>query len=296
MSTVAVLLDDGIARLRSSGSETARLDAELLLAHALGVERTSVLAHPEASLGAEAVAAYEAGLARRERGEPIAYIRGVKEFYGIAFSVDARGLIPRPETEVLVGLAEREVIRRLTAAPRPTDSPPLRVVDVGTGAGTIAVALAVLLRRRRMLESVALLATDRSVEALDLARENAVGHGVAAAIGFVEADLLPGDEPLDLVLANLPYIPSGDVPGLPVAASFEPRLALDGGPDGLLQVGRLLERLPRALAGDGAAFLEIGAGQEDAVAALVMDLPGDWRSELTLDLGGQPRVVRVERA
>lgn len=293
---MAVLLDDGIARLRSSGSETARLDAELLLAHALGVERTSVLAHPEASLGAEAAAAYEAGLVRRERGEPIAHIRGVKEFYGIAFSVDARGLIPRPETEALVGLAEREVIRRLTAAPRPANSPPLRVVDVGTGAGTIAVALAVLLRRRRMLESVALLATDRSAEALDLARENAVGHGVAAAIRFVEADLLPGDEPLDLVLANLPYIPSGDVPGLPVAASFEPRLALDGGPDGLLQVGRLLERLPRALAGDGAAFLEIGAGQADAVAALVVDLPGDWRSELTRDLGGQPRVVRVERA
>ncbi len=293
---MAVLLDDGIARLRSSGSETARLDAELLLAHALGVERTSVLARPEAPLGAEAAAAYETGLVRRERGEPIAYIRGVKEFYGIAFSVDARGLIPRPETEVLVGLAEREVVRRLTAAPRPADSPPLRVVDVGTGAGAIAVALAVLLRRRRMLESVTLLATDRSAEALDLARENAVGHGVATAIGFVEADLLPGDEPLDLVLANLPYVPSGDVPGLPVAASFEPRLALDGGPDGLLQVGRLLERLPRALAGDGAAFLEIGAGQEDAVAALVVDLPGDWRSELTRDLGGQPRVVRVERA
>ncbi len=298
MATVGTLLDEGIGRLRASGSETPRLDAEVLLGWAVGVDRTVLIAHPEAPVGADAAASYEAGLERRERGEPVAYIRGFKEFYGLAFSVDARALIPRPETELLVELLEREVMTRLTSAPRPAGSPPLRIADVGTGSGAVAVALAVLLRRRGADRAVEILATDSSPGALDLARENAVGHAVADRIRFVEADLLPPvvGQAFDLVAANLPYVRSDAIPGLPVATSYEPVVALDGGPAGLSVIERLLERLPVSLARDGTALLEIGGDQGEAIATLVAErLPG-WRCVVEPDFAGSPRVARVDRA
>ncbi len=297
MTAVADLLNSGTARLRAAGSESARLDAELLLGWAVGVDRTALIAHSEAPVGVDAAAAYERALVRRELGEPVAYIRGLKEFYGLAFSVDPRGLIPRPETELLVAEAEREVAWRLTSAPRPAGTPRLRVVDVGTGSGAVAVALAALLRRRRMLPEVSILAVDNSAEALDLARENAVGHGVADEIVFAEADLLPpGEEAFDLIVANLPYIPSAAVDRLPIAASFEPRSALDGGSDGLLLVRRLLSRLPEVLAPGAAALLEIGFDQGPAVESAVGGLPGGWMCRIQPDLSGRPRLAHVERS
>ena len=296
MASVGELLNSGTARLRASGSESARLDAELLLGWAIGAGRTTVIAHPSAPVGVDAAATYEAAVARREKGEPVAYLRGIKEFYGLAFAADARALIPRPETEILVEAAEREVARRLTLEPRPAGTPNLRVVDVGTGSGAIAIALATLLRRRRMLPEVTLLAVDSSAAALSLARENAVAHAVADAIWFVEGDLLPpGEAPFDLILANLPYIPSGDMDGLPVAASFEPRVALDGGPDGLDLVRRLLAALPKALAPSGTALLEIGFDQGPAVEAEVARLSRAWTCRIQADLSGHPRVAWVER-
>jgi release factor glutamine methyltransferase len=296
MSTVVELLDSGTARLRASGSESARLDAELLLGWAIGAERTALIAHPDAPVGADAAATYEAALARREKGEPVAYIRGLKEFYGLVFSVDARALIPRPETELLVGEAEREVAWRLISAPRPAGTPRLRVVDVGTGSGAVAVALAVTLRKRRMLPEVSILALDCSTEALGLARENAVVHAVADDLSFSQADLLPPSAPpFDVVLANLPYIPSGDIESLPVAASFEPRLALDGGPDGLNVIGLLVSALPSALAPDGTALIEIGFDQGPRVEALVADLGSGWECRIQSDLSGNPRLAHVER-
>ncbi len=294
---VVELLNSGTARLRQAGSESARLDAELLLGLATGVDRTALIAHPEAPVGADAAAAYEAAVARREAGEPVAYIRGLKEFYGLAFAVDARALIPRPETELLVAEAEKEVAWRLLSAPRPQGTAPLRVVDVGTGSGAVAVALAVVLRQRRMLPESSILAVDSSADALGLAKENAVGHAVAEAVAFAEADLLPaGEEPFDLILANLPYIPSGDIAGLPVAASFEPRLALDGGPDGLTLIRRLLAALPSGLAPEGTALLEIGFDQGPAVEALVAGLDGEWACRVQDDLSGKPRLAHVERS
>ena len=182
MATVGELLSGGTSRLRASGSESPRLDAELLLGWAIGADRTSLIAHPEAPVGADAAAAYEAALTRREAGEPVAYIRGLKEFHGLAFAVDARALIPRPETELLVTEAERQVAWRLTSAPRPAGTPPVRVADVGTGSGAIAIGLAVLLRKRRMLPEVAILAVDSSPDALALARENAAAHAVAEEV------------------------------------------------------------------------------------------------------------------
>lgn len=297
MATVRDLLDAGVARLRESGSESARLDAELLLAFALDTDRTGVIAHTDAPVGDGAAARFEAALDRRAAGEPVAYIRGVKEFHGLAFGVDPRALIPRPETEKLVELAELEIVRRLIGAPRPTGSPPLRVVDVGVGSGAVAVTVAVLLRRRRMADEVAITATDTSEEALQLARENAVAHAVGDRITFANADLLPRDGAgrWDLVLANLPYVRSDALPALPKAASFEPAVALDGGPDGLRVIDRLLALLPDSLAEGGAAFLEIGGDQADAMRALAAErLPG-WSSEVELDLGGLPRVAIIRR-
>ena len=297
MATVGQLLEDAIARLRAARSESPRLDAELLLGYAVGVDRTGIVAHPEAPVGVDAAVAFERDLQRRLSGEPVAYIRGFKEFYGLAFSVDARALIPRPETEVIVEMGLEEVIRRLVSAARPAGTPPLRVMDVGTGAGTIAVSLAVTLRRRRFDRDVIVFATDVSPDALALAVENAVGHGVADMVHFGVADLLaPGiPEPFDVLLANLPYVRSAVVPTLPVAASFEPGMALDGGPDGLALIGRLLARLPEALAPTGTALFEIGSDQADEMCALVQRVLPGWSCRVEPDLADHPRVALAER-
>jgi len=298
VATVRELLEAGIVRLRESGSETARLDAELLLGHALDTDRTAVIAHTDAPVGDGAAERFRSLLDRRAAGEPVAYIRGVKEFHGLAFGVDARALIPRPETERLVQLAELEVIRRLTGAPRPPGTPHLRVIDVGAGGGIVVVTLAVLFRRRGMADEVDLVAADVSDEALQLARENAVAHAVGDRITFETSDLLPAAEtrPWDVVVANLPYVRSETIPNLPIAASFEPRLALDGGPDGLAVIGRLLDQLERGLAEDGVALLEIGGDQESELRTLVAErLPG-WSCDVERDLGGLPRVAVLRRA
>ena len=300
MPTIGELLVSAATRLRESGSETARLDAELLLGYAIGADRTAVVAHRDAPVGADAAARFEEALRRRESGEPVAYIRGIKEFHGLAFAVDPRALIPRPETEALVDAALAEVMARLGR--RVGDTEPVRIADVGTGSGAIAVAIAVALRGRRVQlgRDVTILATDRSADALDLARENAVGHAAADGMRFVDADLLPPVLPddgarLDILLANLPYVRTDAIAGLPIAASFEPRDALDGGADGLDPIRALLARLPDVLAAEGVALLEIGADQGEVAPAAVADhLPG-WRASVAPDLAGLPRVLRVER-
>jgi len=299
------LLRAAIERLRAAGSETPRLDAEVLLADVLGTDRTRLIAHPEDPIGPAPAARFEAHLDRRAAGEPVAYIRGLKEFHGLAFSVDRRALIPRPETELLVDLAHGWLVERLTSRPRPAGAPPLAVADVGTGSGAVAVALAVALRRAGMAGEVAIVASDVAPGAADLARENAVAHAAADRVGVVIADLLPPagaaagtrevPDRFDLVVANLPYIPSAVVPALPVAASFEPSAALDGGPDGLDVVRRLLALLPVRLAEDGAALLEIGADQGPGIHAGVEAILPGWACAVEPDLAGRPRVARVTR-
>ncbi len=264
------------------------------MASILGIDRTGVLAHPEAPVGDGSAARFAEVLTRREAGEPVAYLRGVREFLGLAFVIDERALIPRPETERMVELAETEIARRLISAPRTRDAPPIRIVDVGTGSGAIAVALAVRLRRRRMLSEVDLLAVDDDADALDLAKENAVGHAVADQMRFAEADLIPNWElPFDLVLANLPYIATEDLATLP--AQFEPRHALDGGPDGLEVIRRLVAILPEVLLERGVALLEIGSDQGPRIVDLADALPGHWSCTVEPDLAGLPRVARIER-
>jgi len=300
MTTTRALVDEGIERLRALGFETPRLDTELLLAHAIGVERTAVVAHGEAPVGQDAESAFRAALDRRAAGEPVAYIRGIKEFHGIALTVDRRALIPRPETEHVVDLVLAEVMARLTArAARDDGAGPVRVVDVGTGSGAIAIALAVGLRARRVpAEEVAIAAVDISPDALDLARENAVGHAVGDRVTFEAADLLPPSStarPWEIVAANLPYVRSDAMAVLPIPTTFEPAGALDGGLDGLAVIGRLLDELPTGLAPDGAAFLEIGADQGEAIVTLAGErLPG-WSCRVETDLAGLPRTAVLRR-
>lgn len=299
MASVREALGFGVARLRNAGSPSPRLDAELLLAGALEIDRTAVLAHPEAFLGPQQLARYESDLARRATGEPVAYIRGLKEFYGLPLGTDGRALIPRPETETLVELAQRRIEVLLTAEPPRSKTPPLAILDVGTGSGAIAIALAVTLGRAGHADDLRLVASDRSPDALQRAIENAVAHRVADRIAFHQADLLAeellAEGPFELLLANLPYIPSAELATLPVAASFEPALALDGGGDGLAVIRGLLPGLPPALARGGVALLELGSEQVGALREEVeRSLPG-WSMELHADLGGRPRVAELHR-
>ena len=295
MATVGELLTGAIERLRTSGSSSPRLDAELLLGDAVGAGRTAVIAHPDSPVGVDAAAAFERALARREAGEPVAYIRGLREFRGLALMVDERVLIPRPETELLVELAEREIVSRLTGAPRPAGAPALRVADIGTGSGAVAVALVAGLRRRKMAGEVLVIAIDVSEDALDVARVNAVSHGVADRMMFFAADIVPPhvDPPYAVVVANLPYVRTGELEGLDREVGFEPRVALDGGEDGLETIRRLLAALRLILRADGVALLEIGADQGDAIGAAVAELLPGWRCEVLPDLAGWPRVARL---
>ena len=296
MATIGALLVDAVQRLRDAGSDSPRLDAELLLARAVGTDRSGVIAHPEAPVGSDAAAAFARDLARREAGEPVAYIRGLKEFHGVALAVDPRALIPRPETELLVDAGEAEILARLGRGAAAVSGSRLRVADVGTGSGAVAIALAAALRRRRILGAVEIVATDTSADAVALARENAAAHGLLDAISIVEADLLPATfAPVDIVLANLPYVRSDVVAGLGGSVRFEPHAALDGGPDGLVVIRRLLADLPEALAPGGVAILEIGSDQgETAPAAAAAAVPG-WLATVSPDIAGLPRVLRVSR-
>jgi release factor glutamine methyltransferase len=294
--TVAELVRVATERIAASGSGSARLDAELLLGQMLGMDRAGIVAHGDAPVGPDARQAFEAAVERRERGEPVAYIRGFREFHGLAFATDARALIPRPETELLVDAALTEIVARLTTAPRARGAPALRIVDVGTGTGAIAISLVAALRRRKMDDQVLVIAVDVSTDALQLARENAVGHGVADRMVFVAADLLPYhvEPPYAVVCANLPYVPTGELPQLSPEIAYEPPSALDGGPDGLDVVRRLIDRLPKVTERGGVAFLEIGADQGDAVVREVAARIPDAPCTVTPDLAGHPRLVRVD--
>jgi release factor glutamine methyltransferase len=289
--TVAALLRMGTEQLRDAGSDSPRLDAELLLGKVLGTDRASLLAESAAQLTASQLASYAGLLERRAAGEPVAYIRGRKEFFGREFLVDRRALIPRPETERLVELALCRLDERLATGVASRTF----MWEVGVGSGAVAVTLAA--ERSGAEGRWRLLATDSSADALALARSNAERHRVAQLIEFAQADLLdwPIDERPDLLVANLPYVPTAVIPRLSVASSFEPRLALDGGSDGLVVIRRLLGQLGGVLAAGGQALLEIGADQAEPLRATMAEaLPG-WQLDVHADLAGQPRVAELWR-
>jgi len=265
-------------KLRLAGTPTPALDADLLVAHVLGVTKESLVAHPEIELGPDEHARLHALVAQRASGVPVAYLRGSKEFYGLRLAVDPRVLVPRPETETLV-----DAVRALTSGRA------LTVVDLGTGSGAIAVALAVVER------TLHLIATDISADALVVASANAEAHG--AHIDFRQGDLLaPVTERVDAVAANLPYLREDDLERLAgdrASLAFEPRIATVAGPDGLALVRRAIADLPRVLALDGAAFFECDPPQVEAISALLLPL---GVVEVLQDLAGLDRVVGVRRA
>ena len=268
MSSVREALISAVDALRAVGVEDPRLDAELLLSEATGWERARFAADPEAGVPAPAGRLFGEMVRRRLRREPVAYILGRKGFRHIELAVDRRVLIPRPETELLVELA-------LEIAPQ-------RVLDMGTGSGAIALAVA-----DEMLGCEA-IATDTSAGALAVARANAERLGLADRVEFVEAMLPPDIGSLDLVVANLPYVAESEWGGLePEVTKWEPREALLAGPDGL---DVLRFAIPAAATATASLALEVGAGQAPAVSELLFEA-GFAKVETRPDLAGIPRVV-----
>ena len=261
--------------LTSRNIPDAPLEAELLLRHVLQVTRAGLLSGLEVPVTPASEAAYLGLVERRAKGEPSAYITGQREFYGLDFELDCNVLIPRPETELLV----EQAIRIVGEYEAPT------IADVGTGCGAIAISLTVNLPQARVY------ATDVSSEALAIARRNAARLGVMERIIFVTGDLLePQSEPVDVITANLPYVRSEDVP-LVTTAGYEPRLALDGGPDGLDFIRRICAQAEGKLNAGGSLLLEIGMGQAEAVTALLRGhFPGACVTIIP-DWNGIPRVA-----
>jgi release factor glutamine methyltransferase len=276
-------LDYGEAQLRTGPhSDRARRDAETLLLHHLGKNRAWLLVHFDDEFAGCRSIGYVALIERRVAGEPIQYITGETEFYGLPFHVTPDVLIPRPETEHLVekGLA----IAGQISASRTTTP---KILDIGTGSGAIAVALA------HHLPAAHIAATDLSASALDLARKNAERNAVADRIRFLEGDLLSpvAGESFDLIVSNPPYVPSTDRNTLSVEVrDHEPALALFAGADGLDIYSRLIPSAFSALTHGGFLLLEIGYGQADAIRALLNE-SGFSSIEFVPDLQSIPRVA-----
>ena len=281
--TVAQVLRVATDRLRTT-SPTPRLDAEVLLAHALGRDRSWLLAHPEDEPDHTAFGAL---LERRAAGEPVAYIRGFKEWHSLRIRTDRRALIPRPETELLADAAVDEIRQRLERGP-------VIAWEAATGSGAVAIAIALAHRDALQREGLQLIATDISDDALALAAENFDAHGVANTVRLARADLLaPAGEALrrpDVVVANLPYVSTAEVDERQGSLGFEPRVALDGGPDGLTLLRRLFTDLPQRAAPGATVLLELGINQLEAIRALA---PAGASVSVVPDMAGLDRVVRI---
>lgn len=285
-------LKEGIARLRDAAVPSHTLAAEMLLIHALDRDRAWLYTHPEEALDAAAVERLFALVARRAAGEPTQYLTGKQEFWGMEFEVTPAVLIPRPETEHVVEVALERLGSRGIKINMTTGEPsePLRVADVGTGSGCLAVALA------RELPHATIVATDISAAALDVARRNAARLGTAAQIDFFEADLLSGvaasGSKLDLIVSNPPYIPAHDKESLQrEVREHEPATALFGGTNGAEIYARLIEAARENLRADGILAMELGYDSLASVQA-IFENSGAWRDlRVTNDLAGISRVI-----
>ena len=270
-------------RLLPPVSDEPELEAELLLRHCLGVDRASLYRLLTAELSEDEEHRYRELVRRRLIHEPTAYIIGHKEFFGLDFEVAPAAIIPRPETEVLVELA-------IEAAHKKPAANSLHIADVGTGCGTVAVALASALREANIT------ATDTTHEALELARRNARRHSVDKRISFLQSDLLDRlSEPVDVLVANLPYVSTADWKALPPEIKdHEPRLGLDGGPDGLRVIKRLLQQVPAHLGRSGVLLAEIGDTQGRAAKVAARDAFPEAAVKILPDLAGRDRVLAVQ--
>jgi release factor glutamine methyltransferase len=281
---VTGLIREGSHRLAQAHVENPRLDAELLLAQAAGVSRANLLAGP-IELDAETQRRFEVLIRRRAAREPLAYITGRREFYSLEFEVDPAVLVPRPETETIVDLALKFAAERRNC----------RLLDIGTGCGAIALAIA------SNTPGVRVVATDISTDALAIAHRNAIRLGLKSRARFVHADCwdtLDGGEPLgrfDIVVSNPPYVRDSEIARLePEIRDFEPRIALDGGRDGLNFYRRIAAGFRDHLVDGGAVILEVGKGQADSVAAM-LQAAGCVDVSVSNDLSGIPRAVHAIR-
>lgn len=281
-TTIAQALGDATAQLAAGGvAPDARRDANRLLMHTLACPHAFLIAHHDDVLAPDALAQFRLLIERRASGEPVQYITGQQDFYGLTFEVTPAVLIPRPETELLV--------ERALALLRTTHTP--RLCDVGTGSGCIPIAL---LNERRDAHA---LGSDISPAALAVAARNAARHNVAARLQLVASDcfaaLTPTQAGFDMILSNPPYIAESDVPDLQrEVRDYEPRGALTPGGDGLAMIRRLLTDAPPFLMPNGHLLVEIGYGQNEAVTRLID--PRMWTLlDIHRDLQGIPRVVAL---
>ena len=283
---VAALLREAAGSMRGAGIPEPMFEAELLMAEALGMNRAGVIARLKDIPDAEAFDRFHKSVTRRANREPLQYITGRQEFYGLTFHVGPGVLVPRPETEIIIeeGLAFlKETGGRMVA-------------DIGTGSGCIAISLAA------GLPEAVIYAIDSSDVALAIAAENAEHNGVAGRVRFLRGDLFgplveagfAGD--LDLIVSNPPYIPSVDIPGLQAEVAFEPLQALDGGPDGLDIVREIIRLVPEYLKPGGGLLIETGFGQADAVRDIVEGLPGIEYIKYIQDFAGIERVLVARKS
>jgi release factor glutamine methyltransferase len=281
--TVRRILEWTAAHLEKHGSEAPRLEAEILLAHSRGCRRIELYTHFDDVVGEGARAEMRELVRRRAAAEPVAYLVGHREFFGLDFRVTPDVLIPRPDTETLVV----ELLEIARSIPEP------RILDVGAGSGCIVVAAAVNLPR------ATLTAVDISPKALGVARQNAAQHGVAGRIRFLEGDLfgpLEAGEQFDVIASNPPYVADGELETLgDNILRHEPRIALSAGPDGLAIISRLIADAPQYLAPAGHLLLEISPEQAAAVTGLLKSAQVYEGIATAKDLSGRVRVVRARR-
>jgi release factor glutamine methyltransferase len=273
-----------ISRLEKT-SDTAGLDAQVLLARLIHTPRSWVVAHPEALLSRTSFSELELMVSRLEQGEPLPYVLGTWEFFGLEFELTSAVLIPRPETELLV---ERAIMCLRKPGVAAQD---LNALDIGTGSGCIAISLAV------NLQGLSITATDISNAALNVARRNAEKLNVSGRITFLEADLFSNPlivGPFSLIVANPPYIPTDTLHMLPIYG-HEPNLALDGGPDGLDLIRRILKESPSWLTSDGLLLMEIEASQGIEMLSLASEIFPKARILLHKDLAGHDRLLEIQK-
>lgn len=277
--TIRTLINDGIGRLKEAGIVNSRLEAELLLSRATGWHRPVVLIQTEKPVPDEALDKFWDLIARRCRREPLQQITGDTEFFGLRILVDENVMAPRPETEVLV----EQVIKRWKPVFRTT-------LDIGTGSGCIAVALAM------NLPDCSVEAVDISDKALETAGRNVELHDLSGRIELIRADLFPENgKTYEVIVSNPPYIPSGEIDSLmPEVSRYEPRLALDGGGDGYHYYRKIAETAPARLNTPGLLALEVGEGQAEAVMAMMSKAFGLAAVTKAKDLCGAERVIMVE--
>ncbi len=286
MATIHQALEQATISLAQTDQADARFDAQVLLSHILHIGRSFLYAYPEHKLTSEQEQQYQALIERRSRGEPVAYLIGHKEFYGLDFLVDKRVLIPRPETELLVEAALNACRKMFEAGRMPI------FVDIGTGSGAIPVTLAVLEPRLPYL-----YASDISADALDVAYLNCQQHHVEDRVRLLYGDLLMSlPEPVDILTANLPYIGTDELEEIPHdVRAYEPHLALFSGPLGLDLMLRFFQELQHSqkLKEGAVLFLEIGYRQHESLSSILQEIWPQAILTFTKDFAGWNRVLQV---